>query len=385
MTPHRLATPPTAQDDDMAMAYSNQSEAPSLASRRPLLPGIYVPTPCFFSEDEELDLATISRHAVRLAQAGVAGITTQGSNGEAVHLTPGERRAVTQETRNALDKAGFPSFPVIVGCGAQSTREAIGLCRDAAESGGDYVLVLAPSYYKAAYTRSSLLAFFRAIADASPLPVMIYNYPGAAAGTDLDSGFLLELAAHPNICGVKLTCANVGKLARVAAGTSLPLSASKEADVESSPQFLHTPKSTPASSISDLVPDDSADSRLPNPQFITLAGSADFLLPALSVGAQGGLVGLANIVPKTCVALQRAYEQHDTKKAAWLQAVLARSDEWVQKFGVVGTKAVLQACFNYGGHARRPLPRLGEGVTEKEIHEWVQGFREVMEVENSLP
>ena len=383
MAPHRIATPPDTLDEDMAMSYSTRAVSPDSlpAQRRPLLPGIYAPTPCFFDEDEEVDADTIAAHAVRLARAGLAGITTQGSNGEAVHLTPSERQLVTRTTRNALDSAGFSSLPVIVGCGAQSTREAISLCRDAAGSGGDYVLVLPPGYYKASYPRSSILSHLRAIADASPLPVMIYNYPGAVSGIDLDSDSLLELAAHPNIIGAKLTCANVGKLARVVAGTS---SAPLTPESDLAPPLLHTPKTTPTPSISDMIPDPDHAATSSPAAFMVLAGSADFFLPALSVGAAGGLVGLANIVPKACVAIQRAHEANDLKRARWLQGIVARADEVVQKMGVVGTKAVLQSFFGYGGYARRPLPRVGEGVSKEDLKVWVQGFREVMDVEQGL-
>ncbi|KAI4148043.1 MAG: hypothetical protein LQ340_005263 [Diploschistes diacapsis] len=388
MAPHRIATPPDTMEDDVTMGYTAQSMLSEsyLYRPRPLLPGIYAPTPCFFqSDDDDVDIDAIAKHAVRLARAGLAGITTQGSNGEAVHLTQSERQLVTRTTRTALDNAGFSTLPIIVGCGAQSTREAISLCHDAAESGGDYVLVLPPSYYKASYPRSSLLAHFRAIAAASPLPMLIYNYPGAAAGLDLDSDFLLELAMHPNIIGTKLTCANVGKLGRVVTGTSSPSKyfTGSETDPDHVPQLLYTPKTTPTPSISEgsLDLECSASS---SPSFIVLAGSADFLLPALSVGAHGGLVGLANIVPKSCVALYRAYGSGDMKRTRWLQATLAKADEVVQRMGVVGTKAVMQARFGYGGTARRPLPRPGEGVSAEDIRGWNMGFEEAMRIEKAL-
>ena len=340
MAPHRMATP-DSHDDEPALSYTTQPPT----SSRPLLPGIYAPTPCFFLADEEIDIAAISHHAVRLARAGLAGLTTQGSNGEAVHLSPSERQLVTRTTRSALESAGFNMLPILVGCGAQSTRETISLCHEAAESGGDYVLILPPSYYKGGlgYPREALLAHYRAIADASPLPVLVYNFPGAAAGVDLDSDFLLDLSKHLNIVGVKLTCGNLGKMGRITASIA----------------------NNPASSGS----------------FITLAGSADFLLPSLSIGAAGGLVGLANVLPKTCVALQRAYENGNLKKAHYLQGVLGRADEIVQKGGVVGTKAMMQEWLGYGGFARRPMPRLGEGVSNSEWKGWIEGMREGIQEE----
>lgn len=184
---------------------------------RPLKPGINVPMIAFFTDDEEIDTAATARHALRLAKAGMTSLTTQGSNGEAVHLTREERKLITSTVRTALDSNSFSHIPLVVGCAAQSTRETIQFCVDAHSSGGDYALVLPPSYYKSSYTTPDLLTYFTDVATASPIPIIIYNYPGAVAGVDLDSDAIITLAKHPNIAGCKLTCGNTGKLARVAA------------------------------------------------------------------------------------------------------------------------------------------------------------------------
>lgn len=179
-TPRSLSVVDSIYSQSQFSVSSDSTAASSVddAHVRLLRSGVYVPTVTFFQADtEDLDLATIASHAVRLAQAGVAGLTTQGSNGEAVHLTHQERKLVTKATRNALDNAGFHHLPIMVGCGSQSTRETIELCREAMTSGGDYALVLPPSYYKAMYKPESLVKFFEEVADASPIPILIYNYP----------------------------------------------------------------------------------------------------------------------------------------------------------------------------------------------------------------
>merc|ERR1712000_508791 len=189
---------------------------------RPLIPGVYVPTMCFFeAKTEEIDTTTIAQHAVRLARAGVTGLATQGSNGEAVHLTHAERYTVTATTRRALNENGFSHLPIIVGCGSQSTRETIEYCREAYEAGGDYALVLPPSYYATLFAPASetILNYFTTVADSSPIPILIYNFPGGANGVDLSSDVIIKLSQHPNIVGVKLTCGNTGKLNRVASAT----------------------------------------------------------------------------------------------------------------------------------------------------------------------
>ena len=348
MAPHKLGTPP-----DTGTMYS----PPSASSFcRPLRPGIYAPTPCFFDVDEEVDTALITRHAVRLADAGLAGITVQGSNGEAVHLSHAERDLVTRTTRNALDEAGHFNLPIIAGCGAQSTRETAQLCREASDAGADYALVLPPSYFAASYSRAALFEHFSDVADRSPIPLLVYNYPAAAGGLDLDSDFLEQLAAHRNVVGAKLTCGNVGKLARLVAATATsapPAAADKPLVVASKAQPL---------------------------PYVVLAGSADFLLPAVACGAAGALAGLANLAPKACVALHQAASSGKADEARRLQYVLARADWACQRGGVPGVKAALQAFCAYGGNARRPLARPGKDDTRRLL----EGLEEAMALEDEL-
>ncbi|KAL8833745.1 MAG: hypothetical protein Q9170_004108 [Blastenia crenularia] len=315
------------------------------AHPRSLRAGVYVPTVTFFQADtEDLDLETINKHAIRLAQAGVAGLTTQGSNGEAVHLTHQERKLVTKVTRNALDNAGFHHLPIIVGCGSQSTRETIELCREAMTSGGDFALVLPPSYYKAMYKPESLVEFFEEVADASPIPIMIYNYPGAVAGIDIDSDVITKLAKHPNIVGCKLTCGNTGKLGRI------------------------------ASSVDAATPSEDGSG------FMCMGGSADFTLQTLVVGGSGIICGLGNIAPRACVKIIDLYKAGRTDEAKKLQAVVARGDWAAISGGIVGTKSALETFYGYGGFARKPLPR----PNEKDAIKYASGFRELVELEKTL-
>ena len=318
--------------------------------QRPLVPGVYVPTVCFFDPDtEDLDTVTIATHAVRLAEAGVTGLTTQGSNGEAVHLTHSERQTVTSVTRSALNSAGFSHLPIIVGCGAQSVRETIQYCREAYTAGGDYALVLPPSYYAGLLLpgAKSVIEFFEAVADQSPIPLVIYNYPGAVSGMDLSSDVIIKLSAHPNICGVKLTCGNTGKLNRVVAATKT---------------------SKPSNSLSMAPP------------FLVLGGSADFTMQSLIGGGHGILAGLANIAPKSCIEITRLFRAGKYAEAAAMQEIVARGDWAAIQGGIVSTKAGMEAWLGYGGYARSPLPR----PTSEESEKWKEGFRELYLLEKSL-
>lgn len=333
--------------------YSGSFESTSASSidsddhvSRPLVPGVYVPTVCFFDPiTEDLDLDTTASHAVRLARAGVVGLATQGSNGEAVHLTHSERQLVTSTTRRALREAGYSHLPIIVGCGAQSTRETIQYCREAFEAGGDYALVLPPSYYSPLFAPSSksVLKFFTDVADESPIPLIIYNYPGAVAGMDLSSDTIIQLSKHENIVGVKLTCGNTGKLNRIVAATR-----------------------------SNTSPG--------NPSFLVLGGSADFLIQSLIGGGHGILAGLANIAPKSCIQTMSLFQSGAFAEARDMQEVLARGDWAAIQGGIVSTKAGMQGCLGYGGFARAPLPR----PTREESERWKGMFSELMMLEKKL-
>ena len=359
MSPHKTVSPAGSyhQDDLQIPSLSSESSynpSPRSASvsslddtpmmHKLLRPGVYVPTVAFFKGNEDLDHQTIGRHAVRLAKAGVAGIATQGSNGEAVHLTHQERQQITRTTRKALNDEGFDSLPVIVGCGSQSTRETIELCREALASGGDYALILPPSYYKPSHKADTIVEFFRDVADASPIPILIYNYPAVVTGIDLSSDVIGELSKHPNIIGCKLTCGNTGKLARIAAATDA---------------------STPTE---------------PGSNFMCLGGSADFTLQTLIVGGSGVICGIGNVAPKACVKIVDLFAAGKLAEAQKLQAVVARGDWAAIAGGIVGTKSALDTYFGYGGIARRPLPR----VTKSEAAKFANDFKEIMELEKSL-
>ncbi|KAI0482405.1 dihydrodipicolinate synthetase family protein [Xylariaceae sp. FL0804] len=298
--------------------------------------GVYVPTLAFFKTNDDVDLETIQRHAISLAEAGVAGLLVHGSNGEAVHLSREERSMIIQSTRAALDQSDHHLMPVIAGCGAQSTRETTELCRDAANAGANYAILLPPSYYGGLLDTRKVVQHFVDVADASPIPVMIYNYPGACSGLDLSSDAILEMAKHPNIRGVKLTCGNTGKLARI---------------------------------VDDAGPD-----------FFVAGGSADFILQGLVVGGHGTVAGTANLVPRACVRICELFRNGDLKEARRLQAVVAKADWIAIQTGFAGVKAALQHFRGYGGEPRKPC-RLPADEKMAMIR---QGLEEVMAIEATL-
>jgi len=244
----------------------------------------------------------------------VTGILVQGSNGEAQHLSPDERKEAIRFTRKTLDENGFESVIIIAGTGVQSTRETKKLCFDAKVAGADYALVLTPSTWPPQMTRENIIRFHREVADASPIPTMIYNYPRVTAGIDLDSSIITELAAHPNIVGVKLSCGNIGKLHRITTSTNAS-------------------------------------------EFAVFSGRSDVLTQGLISGSAGGIVALANIAPKVHARLFKLWTEGKLEEAMKIQAILGHGDWAVGRIGgISGVKAVIHREFEYGnGRVRGPL------------------------------
>jgi L-threo-3-deoxy-hexylosonate aldolase len=314
--------------------------------RRPLLPGIYAPTMTFFLPDtpQTLDIPTIKSHSIRLARAGLVGLVTMGSNGEAVHLSPTEKSLVTSSTREALSSSGYDHIPIIAGCSEGSISLTLSSIYSAQSAGAEYTLLLSPSYYRTKMDERSIEAYFLEIASKSPLPIIIYNYPGAVSGIDLDSDILIKLAKHPNIIGTKFTCGNTGKLTRVAAATGAL---------------------TPFS---------------PGSGYMAFGGMCDFTLQTLVSGGSGIIAGGANVMPKTCVKVWNLYVEGKQEEAFELQKVLSKGDWVLTKAAIAGTKQALQRYFGYGGVRWWRLGWLFVvGVMGIRV-----GFEEVMGVEKGL-
>ncbi|OLL22741.1 L-threo-3-deoxy-hexylosonate aldolase [Neolecta irregularis DAH-3] len=155
------------------------------------------------------------------------------------------------------------------------------------------------------------------VANESPLPVLIYNFPGVLGGIDLDTDVITELSQHANIVGVKLTY-------RL---TSLPAS------------YLGPTNVNPTAR-----------------NFVAFGGFGDFLLQSLIIGGGGAICGLANVVPKTCIHLVNLFKEKKLEEAVQLQFKLAWADWILVKVGVPGTKYAIEMSEGYGGLCRKPLP-----------------------------
>jgi dihydrodipicolinate synthase/N-acetylneuraminate lyase len=252
----------------------------------------------------------------RLLAQGVDGVVVSGSTGEAALLDADEQRRLVGIARAAMTNGGW----LIVGTGGESTRETIALTQAAAAAGADAVLVRPPSYYSAALTPATLALHFRAVADASPVPVIVYNIP-KYTHLALAPALLQELASHERIIGVKDSSGD--------------------------------PKSVAAY-------------RAAVPQWTVLVGGASLLFAALELGCQGGIVGVACFAPALCLQLVRDFERGDRAAARAVQERITPLDkEIVGKLGPAGVKAAMDAVGLHGGPVRAPLAPLATADRER--------------------
>jgi len=287
----------------------------------PLPAGVFPPIPTPF-DPVTGDLAPLQfrQNIARLIEEGVNGIVVSGSTGEASLLDADEQRELVAVARESLD-AGRGTW-LIAGTGGESTRQTVALSEAAAAEGADAVLVRPPSYYSAGATAATLATHFRAVADASPVPVLIYNIPKYTHLT-LAVELLQQLAGHERIIGVKDSSGDLKNLAAYRAAV---------------------------------------------PRWTVLAGSASLLYAGLELGCQGGVVGVACFAPRLCVSLVREFEQGDRAAAARTQERITPLDkEIVGKLGPAGVKAAMDAVGGglHGGPVRPPLAPLSAAARER--------------------
>ena len=179
-----------------------------------LLQGIFPPITTPFYPDGNVYFKKLESNVERYSKTPVAGIVVLGSTGEAILLSDEERREVLKIARDVT----APNKVLIAGTGVESAAETLKLTEYAAQLGYDIALVRTPHYYKKQMQPANMLAFYRTVADRSPLPVMIYNFP-QATGYDMPAELVIELAEHPNLIGIKESSGDVEKVRKMVEGT----------------------------------------------------------------------------------------------------------------------------------------------------------------------
>ncbi|PIV03159.1 MAG: dihydrodipicolinate synthase family protein [Syntrophobacterales bacterium CG03_land_8_20_14_0_80_58_14] len=280
------------------------------------LHGIYAPIATPFAGGE-IAYDKLEKNLSFWLGSDLEGIVVMGSNGEFVLLSPAEK----EDLMRFVCARAKGKKPVIAGTGAESTAETMRLNEKAALAGADAVLVVTPNYYKGSMTDPVLARFYTDVAEASPLPVILYNMP-RNAGINISAKLAVELARHPKIIGVKDSGGNIVQIA-------------------------------------DIIRNAPAD-------FSVFAGSASFLYASLVLGATGGTLALANIFPNECARLQTLFDAGKIREARDLQMNLIDSNNAVTaRWGIPGLKAAMEMIGLYGGDPRPPLMPLKEADREE--------------------
>jgi 4-hydroxy-2-oxoglutarate aldolase len=273
----------------------------------PALGGALAPVATLFDSDGDLDLPRYRQNLDWYATSPLDGIVIMGSNGEFVSLDLDEKLRLIEAGVEAV--AGRKL--VLVGTGVESTRGTVRLTRAAAEMGADFSLVVTPHYYRPRYDREAFLRHYQAVADASPIPIVIYVMT-TYTGVDLPSALIAELSRHPNIVGVKDSSGSAVKVAEMVAGSE--------------------------------------------PGFAVLAGSANFLYPVLTLGGTGGIMALANVAPRECAEIIELYRrgEHEAARKAQFN-LLAPNAAVTTHFGIAGLKAAMEMVGLETSDPRPPL------------------------------
>jgi dihydrodipicolinate synthase/N-acetylneuraminate lyase len=269
--------------------------------------GVLAPVPTPFDDDDRVDVKRLRAAFSRWIASPLIGFVVLGSNGEAALMDESESDEAIAAARDAVPS----SRRFIVGTGRESTKATLDATRRAASLGADAVLVRTPGFFKSQMTADVFVRHYTAVADASPVPVLLYNFT-AVTGVNLQPSAVFQLANHPNVIGMKESGGDVAQIADLVNGT---------------PQ-----------------------------RFSVIAGSSSTFYAALCVGAVGGILALSAIVPDACVRLFELTRngRHDEARALQHRLVpLSRLLSGV--YGVAGLKAALKIAGIDAGHPRPPL------------------------------
>ncbi|OTA69361.1 dihydrodipicolinate synthetase family protein [Hypoxylon sp. EC38] len=311
-------------------------------------PGVYVPSPTFFkplspgAHQPEVDVATQSEHSVFLAKNGVHGLVLLGSTGEAIHLSRKERKDLLSGVRKSLDDAGFTDYPIMAGVLVNAVDEALEWLQDSKDSGCQWGLVLAPGYFGGAASQQGLVEWYTTVADKSPIPILIYNYPGVTNGLLVTPETYEKLAAHPNIVGCKMSHGNV----------------SYHVQVSTSPEIDHD-------------------------KFRVYSGFGQQLGPIVVFNAAGVIDGLASFFPRTVVRLfelvsKRPIDDAAIKEARVLQYRVSRAEEYIGRWGILGIREGIYRIVGLGNLEGGRAPLRGK-IPDSAWDEWAHVMKAMSE------
>ena len=268
-------------------------------------------------QDGKLASDKLKNNFQKWDKTDLSGYLVLGSNGEAVYLNEKEKIKVVEISRESIPASKI----MLVGTGRESTEETIRFTNQVAEMGADGALVVTPSYFKGSMKPKILYDHFIAVAESSRIGILIYNVP-QFTGINLEPEWVAKLSEHSNIIGIKDSSGNIGQLSEV----------------------IH----------------------LSQKGFAVFVGSAPVFFPALCVGAVGGILAVANLVPQECVRIQNLFDEKKFDDARVSQAQLTPlANAVTTKYGIGGLKMAMDLAGYFGGDPRTPLKRPGSEVEEE--------------------
>ena len=348
-----------------------------------LLSGILPPITTPFYPEGNVYYKKLEANVERYSRTPISGIVVLGSTGEALMLSDQEKRDVLKVAR----EAAAPNKVLVAGTGIESAIETLRLTEYAAELGYDLAMVRTPHYYKKQMLPENMLAFYRTVADQSPIPVIVYSFP-QATGYDIPAEVMIELADHPNIIGIKESSGDIEKVRRMVEGTRhVKRSATVTETFDAvTPRMLAAAAAGESSNGGELIPVGAlagSDTSKPSSSAVTvvgkmktrqkevgfqvLVGAAHKLHPSLDAGAVGAILAFAGPAPTACYEIYAAWKEGDAELANIKQERIAKAAQQVGDLGVPGFKYGMDFNGYYGGPSRLPfLPLTGAQKQEVE-------------------
>ncbi|KAI5288515.1 hypothetical protein KEM54_005151 [Ascosphaera aggregata] len=302
-----------------------------------------------------IDTASQISQSVFLAESGVTGLVLLGSTGEAIHLSRSERFDVVKSVKDGLIAAGYPHFPIMAGVLVDGVEEARQWLIDLICAGASYGLVLIPGYFGGATSQEGIIRWVEAVVKDSPLPVVLYNYPGVTNGVVVAPETYRRLARLFNVVGVKMSHAN----------------SSHHLQVSLDPEIDHS-------------------------KFKVYSGLRQHSAGITLFKCSGVVDGLAAFYPKTCIRLSQLAQDlsgssgQDSSVQALLfemqklQYAVCRGCEFISKYGVIGMKEMGSRVTGFGDAKVGRAPLLG-GLSDEQWKEGMDVYlKYIEETENEL-
>jgi 4-hydroxy-2-oxoglutarate aldolase len=265
-------------------------------------------------ENGHLSVERLRGNIEKYNREDLAGYLVLGSTGEGILMDETERLKAIEAVRSASAEGKI----IVAGTGAQSARATIEFTNRAAEAGARYALVVTPFYFKAQMTARNLEAYYREVAEATKIPILLYNVP-KFTGLDLPLETVVALATHPNIVGLKDSSEKIASLGQIL--------------------------------------------RACPPDFSILQGSGSVLLASLILGASGAVLALSDMAPAETVEIFRLFRTGELEKAKLIQLrMIEVNQKIVGNYGVPGIKHALDLLGYFGGEPRSPLQPVSREV-----------------------